>query len=105
MIRLLPAMILLASLYPAKAFDVNKEIDWLFERTKRQIERADREAERADRENVAKRKAEALPDLSSFGAPLEKASPRLAVPHRRNRVIECVTLNAPDQLGSITTCD
>lgn len=104
MIRLLPAIILLASLCPAKAFDVNKEMDWLLERTKRSIERSDREAERLDRE-AAERRARALPDLSDLGTPVEETSPRPAVPHRRNRVIECVTLNGPDQLGSITTCD
>lgn len=104
MVRVLSAVILLASFLPAKAFDVNTELDWLLERTKRSIDRSDREAERLDRQ-AAERRAKALPDLSRFGTSVEEASPRPAVPHRRNRVIECVTLNGPDQLGSITTCD
>lgn len=103
MVRLLSAVILLVSIIPAKAFDVDKEMDWLLERTKRQIERSDREAERLDRESAAERRAKALPDLSSFGTPVEDTLPRPR--HRRHRAIECVTLNGPDQLGSITTCD
>lgn len=102
MVRLLSAVILLVSIFPAKAFDVNKEMDWLLERTKRQIERSDREAERLDRQ-AAERRARALPDLSDLGAPVEDTLPRPR--YRRHRAIECVTLNGPDQLGSITTCD
>lgn len=102
MVRLLSAIILLGSFFPAKAFDVNKEMDWLLERTKRGIERSDREAERLDRQ-AAERRAKPLPDLSDLGTPVEDTLPRPR--HRRDRPIECVTLNGPDQLGSITTCD
>jgi len=104
MVRLLSAVILLGGLYPAKAFDVDKEMDWLLERTKRGIERSEREAESSARQ-AAERRAQALPDFSSLGTPLEQTFPLSATPYRRNRNIECVTLNGPDQLGSITTCD
>jgi len=104
MVRLLSAIIFLVSFIPAKAFDVDKEMDWLLERTKRGIERSDREARRLDRE-AAERAAKAPPDLSSLGTPVEETSPLPQVRHRRHRAIECVTLNGPDQLSSITTCD
>lgn len=84
MVRLLYAVILLVTSCPAKAFDVDKEINWLLERTKKGIERSDREAERLDRE-AAELRARAFPDLSSFGTPVEETSTLPTVPHRRNR--------------------